>query len=149
MWAAHMRRRLPRSAVALAAPAAALPSDSHCLPIRNHHFFLSTPPPLLTVDGKAQFSMLGLGDIVIPGIFVAILLRRDAAHDFKRGAYFYRWACVWGGGGVGGVDGVWRWGCDVCASVCCVCVCVAVGGSVLSGGGQSASLCVRGGVSGA
>ncbi|EFN53579.1 hypothetical protein CHLNCDRAFT_36436 [Chlorella variabilis] len=41
------------------------------------------------VDGKAQFSMLGLGDIVIPGIFVAILLRRDAAHDFKRGAYFY------------------------------------------------------------
>ncbi|KAL4427143.1 hypothetical protein ABPG77_001147 [Micractinium sp. CCAP 211/92] len=32
------------------------------------------------VDGKRQFSMLGLGDIVIPGIFVAIILRYDKAH---------------------------------------------------------------------
>lgn len=30
-------------------------------------------------DGKRQFSMLGLGDIVIPGIFVAIILRYDVA----------------------------------------------------------------------
>jgi minor histocompatibility antigen H13 len=38
------------------------------------------------VGGKAQFSMLGLGDIVIPGIFVAIMLRYDVAH---RARYFY------------------------------------------------------------
>lgn len=30
--------------------------------------------------GHAEFSMLGLGDIVIPGIFLAIVLRYDAAH---------------------------------------------------------------------
>lgn len=35
------------------------------------------------VDGKRQFSMLGLGDIVIPGIFVAIVLRYDIAHGSK------------------------------------------------------------------
>ena len=37
------------------------------------------------------FSMLGLGDIVIPGIFVALLLRYDALQHFKTG-YFHRWA---------------------------------------------------------
>jgi minor histocompatibility antigen H13 len=31
-----------------------------------------------TDDAKASFSMLGLGDIVIPGIFVALMLRFDA-----------------------------------------------------------------------
>ncbi|PSC74237.1 Signal peptide peptidase 2 isoform A [Micractinium conductrix] len=35
------------------------------------------------VDGKRQFSMLGLGDIVIPGIFVAIVLRYDVAHGSR------------------------------------------------------------------
>jgi len=30
-------------------------------------------------DADAQFSMLGLGDIVLPGVFVALLLRFDAA----------------------------------------------------------------------
>lgn len=35
-------------------------------------------PRGLTDAGKPQFSMLGLGDIVIPGAFVAILLRYDA-----------------------------------------------------------------------
>ncbi|KAL4459154.1 hypothetical protein ABPG75_014019 [Micractinium tetrahymenae] len=35
------------------------------------------------VDGKRQFSMLGLGDIVIPGIFVAIILRYDVAHGSR------------------------------------------------------------------
>jgi hypothetical protein len=54
--------------------------------------------------------MLGLGDIVIPGIFVAIILRYDvarraaaAAKGRGRGAagpttgstYFYRWAGGW------------------------------------------------------
>ena len=29
-------------------------------------------------DANAQFSMLGLGDVVIPGIFIALLLRFDA-----------------------------------------------------------------------
>jgi minor histocompatibility antigen H13 len=36
------------------------------------------PRSFATADAKAQFSMLGLGDIVIPGIFVALLLRFDA-----------------------------------------------------------------------
>ena len=36
-------------------------------------------------SAPAPFSMLGLGDIVIPGVFVALLLRRDAAAG-KRGA---------------------------------------------------------------
>jgi len=43
------------------------------------------PKNLLTGDAF-QFSMLGLGDIVIPGIFIALLLRYDAhrAHGGKR-----------------------------------------------------------------
>jgi len=40
------------------------------------------PRSFATADAKAQFSMLGLGDIVIPGIFVALLLRFDA-HQAK------------------------------------------------------------------
>lgn len=39
--------------------------------------------------GLRQFSMLGLGDIVIPGVFVAIMLRYDAEQGFKS-KYFYR-----------------------------------------------------------
>ena len=37
------------------------------------------PRAFATETAKAQFSMLGLGDIVIPGIFVALLLRFDAS----------------------------------------------------------------------
>lgn len=45
--------------------------------------------PFLTLaEGKEQFSMLGLGDIVIPGIFVAIVLRYDIAHG--RQTRFFR-----------------------------------------------------------
>ena len=36
------------------------------------------PRVLSTLETKGQFSLLGLGDIVIPGLFVAILLRFDA-----------------------------------------------------------------------
>lgn len=36
------------------------------------------PRAFATEDTKAEFSLLGLGDIVIPGLFVAILLRYDA-----------------------------------------------------------------------
>ena len=34
-------------------------------------------------------SMLGLGDIVIPGIFVALMLRFDAQHKLASTPYFY------------------------------------------------------------
>lgn len=34
----------------------------------------------LDAEGRPRFSMLGLGDIVIPGVFVALVLRYDAAH---------------------------------------------------------------------
>lgn len=37
-------------------------------------------------NGASPFAMLGLGDIVIPGIFVAIVLRYDVVHGSK---YFY------------------------------------------------------------
>jgi minor histocompatibility antigen H13 len=36
------------------------------------------PKAFAVSDADAQFSMLGLGDIVIPGIFIALLLRFDA-----------------------------------------------------------------------
>ena len=39
------------------------------------------------IFGATNMAMLGLGDIVIPGIFVALLLRYD--HSLKRGSYFY------------------------------------------------------------
>jgi Signal peptide peptidase len=35
--------------------------------------------------------MLGLGDIVIPGIFVALLLRYDQTHNGGSTRYFYRY----------------------------------------------------------
>ncbi|RMZ52271.1 hypothetical protein APUTEX25_001661, partial [Auxenochlorella protothecoides] len=46
------------------------------------------PRFLQDAEGKEQFSMLGLGDIVIPGIFVAIVLRYDIAHG--RQTRFFR-----------------------------------------------------------
>ena len=38
---------------------------------------------VLDALGKRPFSMLGLGDIVIPGIFVALILRYDVQHGLK------------------------------------------------------------------
>jgi hypothetical protein len=65
--------------------------------------------------------MLGLGDIVIPGIFVAIVLRHDAARAFAGPRYFYR--CAWVGRE------------SVCVCVWCVCVCVCGGVCVWVGVG--------------
>ena len=49
-------------------------------------------PRAMDLEKAAKpFSMLGLGDIVIPGVFVALLLRYDALQHFKTG-YFHRWA---------------------------------------------------------
>jgi len=52
------------------------------------------PRAWATETAKAQFSMLGLGDIVIPGVFVALLLRFDAQKagekTFKDHASFSR-----------------------------------------------------------
>jgi minor histocompatibility antigen H13 len=39
--------------------------------------------------GTSQFSMLGLGDIVIPGIFVAIVLRYDGKYAAGKSRLFY------------------------------------------------------------
>lgn len=39
------------------------------------------PRKLPTLDSKGEFSLLGLGDIVIPGLFVALLLRFDAVRS--------------------------------------------------------------------
>ena len=36
-----------------------------------------------------NFAMLGLGDIVIPGIFIALLLRFDVSLNKNRRTYFY------------------------------------------------------------
>lgn len=79
------------------------------------------------VDGKAQFSMLGLGDIVIPGIFVAIALRYDAAHSggarAVRPRYFYR--CV------GNREcGRWRRACTLTCCFAAAATVAAKGGTV-------------------
>lgn len=42
------------------------------------------PRNLLSVESKYEFSMLGLGDIVIPGIFLALLLRFDSHRQLHR-----------------------------------------------------------------
>ncbi|KAL6763131.1 signal peptide peptidase-domain-containing protein [Haematococcus lacustris] len=47
----------------------------------------------LAAGSSQQFSLLGLGDIVIPGIFVALMLRYDVAHGFKS-SYFQ--SSFWG-----------------------------------------------------
>merc|ERR1711977_700559 len=39
-------------------------------------------------SGKPQFSMLGLGDIVIPGIYLALLLRMDQKRGLDKSGYF-------------------------------------------------------------
>lgn len=39
------------------------------------------PRVLPTLEAKGEFSLLGLGDIVIPGLFVALLLRFDAVRS--------------------------------------------------------------------
>lgn len=39
------------------------------------------PIKLPTADAKGEFSLLGLGDIVVPGMFVAVLLRFDAVRN--------------------------------------------------------------------
>jgi len=48
-------------------------------------------PRAAAAGAEKPFSMLGLGDIVIPGVFVALLLRYDALNNFKT-KYFYRQA---------------------------------------------------------
>lgn len=45
------------------------------------------PRAIDALTGKTPFSMLGLGDIVIPGIFVALMLRMDVQRNFAR-SYF-------------------------------------------------------------
>ncbi|XP_011308264.1 minor histocompatibility antigen H13 [Fopius arisanus] len=48
------------------------------------------PQDLLEQGLKAEkFAMLGLGDIVVPGIFIALLLRFDHSLGRKTNAYFY------------------------------------------------------------
>ena len=51
-------------------------------------------PRDLTPGVEKPFSMLGLGDIVIPGVFVALLLRYDALNSFKT-HYFHRYILAW------------------------------------------------------
>ena len=47
----------------------------------------------------SNFAMLGLGDIVIPGIFIALLLRYD--NSLKRGSNVYFTATFVGEAGCG------------------------------------------------
>lgn len=47
-------------------------------------------PRDLSPGVEKPFSMLGLGDIVIPGVFVALLLRYDVLNSFKT-HYFQRY----------------------------------------------------------
>lgn len=45
-------------------------------------------PRIPVPSSGSEFSMLGLGDIVIPGIFVAIILRYDIIHNNGRPKFF-------------------------------------------------------------
>jgi len=47
------------------------------------------PRVLATADAKGEFSLLGLGDIVIPGLFVSLLLRFDAVRMMQATANKY------------------------------------------------------------
>lgn len=44
-------------------------------------------PKSLTFSTERGFTMLGLGDIVVPGMFVALALRYDQHHASQRGQY--------------------------------------------------------------
>lgn len=55
-------------------------------------------PRNIFAEGAYEFSMLGLGDIVIPGVFVALLLRFDRSREDARkklrqhpGTPFFNW----------------------------------------------------------
>lgn len=61
---------------------AAMQAKSFDAPIK-----LLFPRALEEGSKLTPFSMLGLGDIVIPGIFVALVLRYDVLHNAK---YFRR-----------------------------------------------------------
>mmetsp|Transcript_32005 Transcript_32005/g.90833 ORF Transcript_32005/g.90833 Transcript_32005/m.90833 type:complete len:374 (+) Transcript_32005:157-1278(+) len=54
-------------------------------------------PRISAVDGR-QFSMLGLGDIVVPGLFVALMLRYDVQQDKNsvKGGSSYFHSVFWG-----------------------------------------------------
>ena len=41
--------------------------------------------PKLWEDGVPEFSMLGLGDIIVPGIYIALLIRFEANYGIKNG----------------------------------------------------------------
>ena len=44
-------------------------------------------------DAEKNFSMLGLGDVVVPGLFLALLLRFDVAQK-RRGRPFFRFTLL-------------------------------------------------------
>lgn len=60
-------------------------------PSRLTHFVLVVFPQDLLQNGLSanNFAMLGLGDIVIPGIFIALLLRFDHSLKRKTKTYFH------------------------------------------------------------
>ena len=46
------------------------------------------PHPASMIKNNRPYAMLGLGDIVIPGLFVSLVLRYDVAHHGNRPVFF-------------------------------------------------------------
>lgn len=88
-----------------------------------------------------QFSMLGLGDIVIPGLLVALMLRYDYARGLKNsrlvGKKTYFWVCM---------VGVRTAPTDVCVCVCQLIefVCIVLCGSADDTSGDACVWCCTG-----
>lgn len=57
---------------------------------------LMYPHPEILAKITRPFAMLGLGDIVIPGLVVSLALRYDVSHHGGRPAFFTRCRCLWG-----------------------------------------------------
>ena len=60
---------------------------------------IDAPIKLLFPRGDDKFSLIGLGDIVLPGVFVALCIRFDMLRMHKKdgkGQYTYFWMCMLG-----------------------------------------------------
>jgi minor histocompatibility antigen H13 len=61
--------------------------------------FLNTaPPPLVYIPRVYPFSVLGLGDVVIPGLFVRLMYTADEILQPTRGSYFIVATCAYAAG---------------------------------------------------